>query len=122
MADFSFYEDNMIKEFTLKHNVYPYILSYSYQEDENQFLDIEYWSPVLKYNIPTFSSTLTIKTPKEYEISFSNKNTTKPVIDSLEKVKVYTWKTSFEGISPTEIYSPSIINSFPVVRVTPKFD
>ncbi len=120
MANFSFYEDNMIKEFTLKHNVYPYILSYSYQEDESQFLDIEYWSPVLKYNIPTLNSTLKVNIPKDYEILFSNKNVNKPTIDSVAKAIVYTWKTSFEAIAPTEIFSPATTQFLPIVRVTPR--
>lgn len=120
MADFSFYEDNLIKEFTLKHNVYPYILSYSYQEDEDQFLDIDYWSPVIKYNVPILNSTLTINTPIDYKILFSNRNIPKPAIDSVEKAKVYSWKTSFDAIAPSEIFSPSITQYFPVVRVIPK--
>lgn len=37
MADFSFYEDRLVKEFTLVHNVYPYTLCYKYQQQEDDF-------------------------------------------------------------------------------------
>lgn len=38
---FSLYEDDFVKEFTLKHNTYPYYVCYSYQVQQSEFIHIE---------------------------------------------------------------------------------
>ena len=53
----AFFDDNMIKKFTLKHNVYPYILKYSYESIESEFIDITFWTPCYDLHVPVMSGT-----------------------------------------------------------------
>lgn len=58
ISDMAFYEDNFVKEFTLKHNVYPYSIFYSYQLQQDEFLQIEEWLPVIGRKVPTIKAVL----------------------------------------------------------------
>lgn len=119
ISNISLYEDNMIKEFTLKHNVYPYILSYSYEESETQFLYIDYWSPVLSRKIPTLKAALTLTVPINYKIKFATGKIISTEKDTLDNSLTYKWSTSYGGISDNEIYSPDADTYYPKVKIVP---
>ena len=119
ISNISLYEDNMIKEFTLKHNVYPYVLSYSYEEYESQFLYIDYWSPVLSRKIPTLKATLTLIFPLNYKIKYTTTGKITEKKDTIENNLVYTWSTDYGGISESEIYSPDADTYYPKVKIVP---
>lgn len=122
ISDFSLYEDDYIKEFTLVHNTYPYILTYSYQLDISQYIYLSYWQPILGINIPTKKAELIIDLPKDYKISYKNIRVDNFKIDSTNGQIQYRWELSYQ--SPlnknSEIYSPSIRNYLPKVIVTPQ--
>jgi len=119
IADISLYDDNMVKKFTLKHNVYPYILKYTYEESENQFLDIDYWNPAIYKDVPVQSAELKIKVPLDYKIRYKSKGIQNPTLDTLDNHCVYVWKSVFKPIPESETYSPEISDSMPYVRVVP---
>jgi len=121
-SDFShsFYSDYLVKEFTLKHNVYPYILTYSYQIQYDEFLSIEYWNPVLDIKVPTVDATLILNIPYDYAISYSNRNVEEPLIEKGENSLIYRWKTSYNGALREETLAPPLINFLPVVEIVPK--
>ncbi|PJB13323.1 MAG: hypothetical protein CO119_01975 [Flavobacteriales bacterium CG_4_9_14_3_um_filter_40_17] len=95
---FSFYEDDMVKEFSLKHNVYPYTLTYTYQEQESQFLNIEYWQPVLGLTTPTKEALLRLEVPKNYKFTVTENLINPPKTDMLSPDKnIYTWHAAYDG-------------------------
>ena len=120
ISNISLYEDNMIYEFTLKHNVYPYVLCYSYEEVEDEFLYIDYWSPVLNYNIPTKKATLKLNVPKHYVFSFTTQGISTQIKDSIESNYVYTWNADYAERPEREIYAPETDIYYPKVKIVPK--
>ncbi|VBB47431.1 conserved exported hypothetical protein [uncultured Paludibacter sp.] len=119
ISDFSLYEDDYVKEFTLKHNKYPYYVYYYYQVQENEFINIENWIPVLDSEIPTINAELSLTIPKDYSIRFQNKFVDKPHIDTLEKAITYHWKTTYNEKLKKEKYAPHLSIFLPSVSIIP---
>jgi hypothetical protein len=120
ISDFSLYEDDFIKEFTLKHNSYPYSICYSYELQEDEYLDLAYWLPVLNRKVPTLYASLQIEIPTDFKISYSSKFINSTRIDTTNLAIKYTWVTSYQDLIEPEVSSPAITSLFPVVRVVPQ--
>lgn len=119
ISDISFFEDDYEKEFTIKHNSYPYTIVYTYQLQQKEFLHIDYWTPVVYLNIPTLSSSLTISVPKDFKISYLNQGITEHKIDTLNNRILYQWTSSYLDVLKPEIYSPTIEELIPSVSIIP---
>jgi hypothetical protein len=119
ISSISLYEDNMLKEFTLKHNVYPYILKYAYQEQTDQFLYIDYWSPVLERKIPTLKASLSLSVPFGYKINHNEWLVNSPVIDTSQTAIRYIWTTNYKVLGEAEVCSPDISAFLPCVKIVP---
>lgn len=119
ISDFSFYEDDFVKEFTLKYNDYPYTIVYSYQITQNEFLFIDHWVPVLSTGIPTDSAKLTVTIPAYYKILHSEHLVQPPDTDTINEFIKYTWKTSYHDVVKSEIFSPPEQNFLPSVKIVP---
>jgi len=119
MQDFSFYEDNFVREFTLLHTDYPYTLFYQFQEESNEFLFIDSWTPVIDTHIPTTNAILTLDIPKDYKISYKSNLIDNFKVDTLTNNYHFTWKASFSKEFESEIFSPSLNAFFPKVEIVP---
>lgn len=119
-SNISFYDDYMLKEFLLTNNTYPYILNYSYTEVVHQFLDVDFWIPVLNDRICTLNAELEISIPKNYSISYHQSPDCEMRIDSTEKTYSYHWKTSYTPQKYNYDYFTNHIDNKPNVRVVPK--
>ncbi len=119
ISDFSFYEDDFVSEFTLKHNSYPYTIKYSYRVQQNEFLYIDYWTPVIDIKFPTLDGNLQLVVPINYGILYKNQFVDGPKIDTLDKVIRYQWHTKYTDIIKPEVSSPLVSNLLPVVAVVP---
>jgi len=125
IADFSLYEDDFVKEFTLIHNIYPYRIFYSYQVQSETFLSLEDWTPIIDSDIPTLNATLTLEIPQEYKIAYKAQLIDKFSVDTLEETFKYCWKAFYKDQVESEIFSPDISNFIPNVTIVPdtfKFD
>lgn len=119
ISDFSLYEDDFIKEFTLKHNTYPYTIVYSYEIRENEFFYISSWIPVVDSDIPTLNAKLELTIPPDYKISYKNNQVQNPQIDTLDNSLQYTWHTNYVDLIQPEVHLPHYTNLFPFVMIVP---
>ncbi len=119
ISDISFYEDEFVKEFTLKHNVYPYTIIYSYQVQEQQFLYIDYWMPLISEKIPTHDAKLNLTVPVDYEFEFFSNNVEAPLRDTTEDLITLQWQTSYTNTFKQENFAPHITQELPSVAITP---
>lgn len=119
ISDYSLYEDDYIKEFTLKHNSYPYTIVYSYQIQQSEFLNIDLWRPIINEKVPTLNASLEITIPINYKIAYKNQLVEKPTIDTIEDAIKIQWKASYTNIIESEEYSPSISDFLPMVEIIP---
>ena len=120
MQDFSLFEDNYVKEFTLIHNVYPYTICYQYEEQQSSFLYIDDWTPVINREVPTLNATLSLEVPKHYKINYYSQHIDSLKTDTLENTIKYTWHTKYTTLPEPEIYSPYISNYYPTVLIVPE--
>ncbi len=120
ISHISLYEDDYVKEFTLKHNSYPYFLNYSYEEEIDEFLDIINWYPIIDTEIPTKSAKLIIEHPSKYEVTVKERkpdNYKHSVRSGLER---HVWEASYKNLVESEVLSPYILDLLPNVKVLPK--
>lgn len=120
ISDFSLYEDDFIKEFTLKHNYYPYSICYSYELQEDAFIDISYWQPVLNRRVPTLYARLQIETPTDYKIFYTSKFVKEAKTDTIGSLIKYEWEASYQSLIEPETSSPELTSFMPSVRVVPQ--
>lgn len=116
----AFFQDNLLYEFELSHYSYPYILEYSYTEKKNQFLDIEYWRPVLHYDVETTGASLSLMTPLDYPFKTIISGIDAPQTDTIENKLQFTWKTQFKPLPEPEKVMPPLSSLYPSLRIIPQ--
>jgi len=119
ISDSSNYEDSYVKEFTLKHNSYPYTLVYTYTINQSEFFSIENWYPVIDSDVPTHEAVLEIKTPIDYPIKARTHLTEAVNINRTDRSIYYSWKTSYTNLIDTETKSSPLSQLVPSVHVNP---
>lgn len=105
ISEISLYQDQYVKTFQLKHNVYPYLISYSYKFLLNQFIEITNWTPVLFKEISTTNAKLKITVPNNYPIKQHLSNIAEPTTIKNEDKTIYEWNSSYISNNNAEIYS-----------------
>jgi len=120
ISSFSLYEDDFVKEFSLKHNRYPYVISYSYKVVQKEFVYIDYWIPALNSMIPTRKAVLEVNIPNDFKISFKSHLVDSVEIDSLDSRMNYRWISSYEGDIKNELFSPPFSTIAPSVAIVPQ--
>jgi transglutaminase-like putative cysteine protease len=117
------FDDNCLKSFELKYNVYPYVIKYQYCRKKKEFFTLCDWSPIYNYKIPTLNASLTVNIPNDYKIAYYQHKTNAPVKDSSKKGLRLFWETKYESTAQSEVYSPPINECIPRVFVVPiEFD
>jgi len=119
ISDYSFFEDDFVKEFTLKHNTYPYTIEYSFRTQLNEFVHIDDWYPLIDTEIPTRKARLSVSVPLNYKIAYKNQFIDAPEIDTVENVVHYHWNGCYTDIIEQEEFSPPILSYLPAVKIIP---
>ena len=117
----SFYEDGMIKEFSLNWNEYPYRIQYTYRITSDKFLYVAFWDPVIYFDIPTENAELSVSLPADYEVTIDYDepiNYEKPSANgSTRRHHWYIKNFVSEGIEP---FAPPLRELIPKVIIFPK--
>jgi hypothetical protein len=119
ISDDNLYQDYFVRKFTLKHNVYPYRIGYTYQTVSRQFLGVADWSPVLGTDIPTRKARLVLICPEKYPVRIHEKNIDSPRLQPSIGYSFRTWNTSYDGSVKKETYCPYLWNFVPMVLIIP---
>lgn len=115
----TFYNDNFIKRFSLKHNKYPYIIEVNYQKELSPYLGIVNWDPVYNIDVTTDTAQLIVNFPKDFEFRIKRNNIGEPEFTSTEDGKALSWISSYQRVKNDDIFNPSPMDNLPSVIIVP---
>ncbi len=121
ISDGSLYEDDLVKEFTLRWNEYPYFIKYSYRQTYTRFVSLAYWSPLVYRNAPTLLASLSVEIPYGTGYSQRSSGSFEFRTDSLEKTLVLNWTARNVAPPAEQNYAPPYPAIIPFVEVIPTF-
>ena len=105
ISNMSLYEDDYVKVFQFKHNVYPYRITYTYKTTSTNFITIAWWTPIIYISIPTKSAKLKIVVSKGFQLNQYSHKCSDSSIYSTEANDILEWKTSYSSPVKQEIFS-----------------
>ncbi|MEI7725215.1 MAG: DUF3857 domain-containing protein [Bacteroidota bacterium] len=105
ISEMSLYEDDFVRYFQLKHNVYPYRVTYSFQTTYKRFITIVWWTPVLNSEVPVRNSRLIVRIPKEMAFRKIENNTNGFSIDTTSDHCRLQWNASYDKPVKPDIFS-----------------
>ena len=119
LSNQAFYQDDLITEFDLYWDQYPYLIEYSYTIEESEFINVAWWVPMLYKNATTFKSSLEITIPSEFQVKISKNDTIEFSDSSHDGTRKMRW--SFGPYTPpeNELYAPPLRELIPYVWVVP---
>lgn len=115
----AFYQDDLVTEFELYWNQYPYSVEYAYTIEEDDYLYLTWWTPLLYANVPTIASSLELNLPSGYEVKIKAWGSTTYEAAEVKDRKIMTWRSSLTKMPGQEIYAPPSETLIPVVKVAP---
>lgn len=115
----AFYSDYLVKRFTLKHNDYPYTITYTYQETAKQYLFVADWYPVIGPDVPTLAASLTFIRPENFKVILIQKNLRNPEILSSSTILTERWQATYDGSIREEVLSESPRDHLPGLTIIP---
>lgn len=116
----TFYQDNLITEFDLYWNQYPYKIEYSYTIEENEYLYIAWWTPLFFKNVITMKSSLEVSLPADFKVGVSDPNVMFYQESAEDGRKILSWSSNICNKQRNESYSPATDKLIPVVKLVPK--
>lgn len=118
ISDISIYEDDFVKTFELKHNVYPYRIVYSYKKTFSKFFSV-FSINYAESLTPVREAIITVDVDSKKEIKYRQRNVDDPeIIDSSGRNK-YIWRYTYNP--PNKIERNISINrqNAPFIQVLP---
>ncbi len=116
-SSMAFFQDDMISEFTLYHPTFPYIIEYSYEIVEAEYVVLKHWYPSKYSSIPTVLGKLEIQTPVDFSVNIDQNGAFEFNETIIEKQKKYSWSIVNIDKITDQIYAPNIYEMLPFVKV-----
>jgi transglutaminase-like putative cysteine protease len=119
ISDGALFEDDMVKEFTLRWNEYPYYIKYSYRKTYSRFISLAFWTPLVYRNTAVQSASLSVELPHNLKYRYQSRGNLVFSTDSLEKALLLKWTSGPIGPHGAENYQPNEFEFIPYVEVIP---
>ncbi len=118
ISDIALYEDDFVKYFEMKHNIYPYRIVYSYKATYSKFLTLISLDFTNRRR-PVNRGKVIIEAPEATPIKYKQKNVEEPLITSDMGVTRYQW--DYKYIPPKFIELNNLLNPInaPIIKVVP---
>ena len=115
----AFFQDDLVTEFDLYSNRYPYWLEYSYEIIEKEFISVCWWSPYIYKEVQVLNSSLKVTIPQSYKVHISQRGEFKYQELNAADENVYTWYYNNTQKVKDEIFSPPFSEYLPQVVIVP---
>ncbi|MEQ8337660.1 MAG: DUF3857 domain-containing protein [Cyclobacteriaceae bacterium] len=119
LSNQAFYQDDLISEFDLYWDQYPYLIEYSYSIEESEFINVAWWTPMLYKNATTYKSSLEITIPTEYQVKISKHDAIEVSDSNLDGIRKMSWRFGLYTPPENELYAPPLREFIPYVWVVP---
>ncbi|MEM6644551.1 MAG: DUF3857 domain-containing protein, partial [Bacteroidota bacterium] len=117
----AFYQDDLVTEFSLFWDRYPYRIRYAYQNEVYNFMYLARWSPPTYESFTPEKSVLEIDLPSNFKIKTSSDPQFQYTEDlDVEDRKVLRWELGKHKISPRENFGPTGSETRTSVLVIPE--
>lgn len=117
---YTLYQDDLVTSFNLHWDKYPYIIEYSYEENHNDFLYIEMWSPYIAMGWKTEHAILSINLPRSYMVNMDYDDYFHfEQIDNPDDTRSLHWECENYVVPKMETFAPSLSSVVPIVSVVP---
>ncbi len=117
---FLFYNDNLAKRFSLKHNVYPYIVEVEFEHVISPYIYVAKWFPVWNTEINTQKAVLSVTVPEDYKLKINQVAVDSPSKQVAEKGVTYIWSSSYTSSNSEDIFATPLVDILPLVSVVPQ--
>ncbi len=115
----SFYEDEFYRTIDLKHNEYPYRVSYSYRKEYDEYFTIAYWYPFYDTEVPIHHAEINFTAPNDFLFRNRQLNIPEPEMKVVENTTHLRWEVKDYIPMKSELYSPPIEQFIPRVQIVP---
>ncbi len=119
ISDYSLYEDQYVKKFTLRNSVYPYRIKWSYTIESSAFVNICNWIPVMMTEIPTRRATLTFIAPESYKVRIDSAGLLNCTYRKGKDYLIREYECSFTDNYKEEVFQANDTEHLPFVRIMP---
>jgi len=119
ISDYSLYEDQYVKKFTLRNSTYPYRIKWSYTIESAPFLNICNWIPVMMSEIPTLMATLTFTAPESYKVRIDSAGLQNCTYRRVKDYLIREYECSFTNNYKEELFQANDHEHLPYVRIMP---
>jgi hypothetical protein len=119
ISDYSLYEDQYVRIFTLRNSTYPYRIKWSYTIESSAFVNICLWVPVLMTEIPTRRATLTFIAPESYQVKIDSAGLQSCTYRKIKDQLLREYECSFTNNYKEEIFQGHDLEHLPYVRIMP---
>jgi len=119
ISDYSLYEDQYIKKFTLRNSTYPYRIKWSYTIESAPFVNICNWIPVFMTEIPTLLATLTFIAPESYKVRIDSAGLQSCTYRRVKDYLIREYECSFTNNYKEELFQANDDEHLPFVKIMP---